>query len=130
MPDDADAVTVVLTTAPDGETAERIARALVGEGLIACANVVPGVTSIYRWEGEVRRDGEVLVVMKTTRGRLAALFGRAAELHPYEVPELLALDVSAGLPAYGRWVADETQAGVRGDGEPPRATRIENAAQE
>jgi len=95
-------------TAPDAETAQRIGRALVDERLIACANVLPGVTSIYRWQGAVHADAEVLVVMKTRGALVSRLMERAAELHPYEVPELLALPVADGLPAYCRWVMDET----------------------
>jgi periplasmic divalent cation tolerance protein len=107
-----DGVRVVLMTAPDAQTAARISRALVDERLVACANLLPGVTSIYRWEGEVEEAGEVLVVMKTRAALLARLLERAAELHPYEVPELLALPVADGLPAYCRWVVQETDGGA------------------
>lgn len=107
-----DGVRVVLMTAPDADTAARISRALVDERLIACANLLPGVTSIYRWEGMVEEAGEVLVVMKTRAALLPRLFERAAELHPYEVPELLALPVLDGLPAYCRWVVQETDGGA------------------
>ncbi|HEX8907058.1 MAG TPA: divalent-cation tolerance protein CutA [Longimicrobiaceae bacterium] len=111
MPDTADAVQVVLMTAPDADAARRISRALVDERLIACANLLPGVTSVYRWEGKVEEAGEVLVVMKTRAALLPRLLARAAELHPYEVPELLALEVTEGLPAYCRWVMEETDNG-------------------
>ena len=100
---------VVLMTVPDGATGERLARALVEERLIACANLVPGVTSVYRWEGEVRSDTELLVVMKTRAGLLERLFERAAALHPYEVPELIALDVVGGSRPYCGWVRAETE---------------------
>ena len=102
---------VVLMTAPDAEIAASVARALVDERLIVCANVLPGVTSIYRWQGAVHADAEVLVVMKTREALVPRLVERAAELHPYEVPELLALPVMDGLPAYCRWVMDETAQG-------------------
>lgn len=95
-------------TAPDPETASRVARALLDERLIACANLLPGVTSLYRWQGEVRSDAEVLVVMKTRAALVPRLMERATALHPYQVPELLALPVAGGLPAYCRWVLDET----------------------
>ncbi|HEX6749486.1 MAG TPA: divalent-cation tolerance protein CutA [Longimicrobium sp.] len=95
-------------TAPDAAAARTLARALVDERLIACANLVPGVTSIYRWEGRVEEAGEVLVVMKTRAALVPRLLARAAALHPYEVPELLALPVDDGLAAYCRWVAEET----------------------
>ena len=103
-----DAVRVVLMTAPDADAARRVARTLVDERLIACANLVPGVTSLYRWQGAVEEAGEVLVVMKTRASLVPRLFERAAALHPYDVPELLALPVSDGLAAYRRWVVEET----------------------
>jgi periplasmic divalent cation tolerance protein len=108
MDDGGGALRVVLMTAPDADTGRRIARALVDERLIACANVLPGVTSIYRWQGAVEEAAEVLVVMKTPAALVPRLFERAAALHPYEVPELLALPVGHGLPAYCRWVMEET----------------------
>lgn len=97
-------------SAPDADTALRVARELVRERLIACASVVPAVTSVYRWEGEVREDAEALVVMKTRTALLPRLFERAAEMHPYQVPELLAGPVATGLAAYCGWVMDETAA--------------------
>jgi periplasmic divalent cation tolerance protein len=104
---------VVLSTVPDRETGVRIARTLVEERLIACANLAPGLTSVYRWQGEVRAEDEQLLLMKTRRARFAALAERLPQLHPYEVPELLALPVEAGLPVYCDWVAGETaEAGV------------------
>ena len=102
-------VLVVLTTAPGPSEARRIARALVEERLAACANVLPGVTSIYWWEGELQEDGETLIVLKTTREGLEELEDRLAELHPYDVPELLALDVVAGLEPYLEWVEGEVR---------------------
>lgn len=99
---------VVFSTAPDAETAARIARALVTERLVACVNVVAGVTSVYRWQGKLEEAAEVLLVMKTVADRIPALAARLKELHPYEVPELLALPVDAALPAYAQWVAAET----------------------
>lgn len=104
----ASAVRTVLMTAPDAEVAEALATVLVEERLAACASVVPGVTSIYRWEGEVQRDQEVLMVLKTTAERLPRLVDRAGGLHPYEVPEILSLPVDGGLDDYLRWVAAET----------------------
>jgi len=121
--DDAAATTVVFSTAPSAGEAERLARALLQERLIACASLVPGVTSLYRWQGAVQKDAEVLMVMKTRRGRVPGLLERLSALHPYEVPEALALPVVDGLPAYCRWVMDETEyeAGQDPAG-PPRAT--------
>lgn len=101
-------VSLVVSTAPDRETGERIVRRLVEERLIACGNLVPGVASVFRWEGEVRREDEVLVLMKARTDSLERLFGRVVELHPYEVPELLSFPVGKGLPAYCGWVVEET----------------------
>lgn len=100
-------VVTVLMTAPDAPTAERIVRRLLDEGLVACGNVLPGATSLYRWEGKVQRDEEVVVVMKSARESAARLLERAEELHPYEVPELLVHDVAGGAAAYLAWVRDE-----------------------
>lgn len=113
MPEGADGdpggeLRVVLTTVPDGRVGEELARRLVEERLIACANLLPGVTSVYRWEGEVARESEVLVLMKTPARRVPELFRRVRELHPYEVPELVALPVEAVGEAYAGWVRDET----------------------
>ena len=99
---------VVLVTAPSAEAAAGIARALVEERLAACGNVVPGLRSIYRWEGKVHDDAEALLVLKTTRSRFPALRDRVLALHPYEVPEVLALPVEAGNEKYLAWVRAET----------------------
>lgn len=98
-------VVVVLVTAPSEESAASIARTLVEEKLLACANLVPAVRSIYRWQGAVHDEREVLLVCKTTRGKLDALKRRLIALHPYDTPELLALPVEAGLEKYLAWVA-------------------------
>lgn len=97
-----------LSTCPDAETAARIARTLVEERLAACVNRIPGVASTYRWQGKIHDDAEVLLVIKTTRERLDDLRQRLAEMHPYEVPELVAFDIAGGLPAYLEWLARET----------------------
>jgi len=97
-------VSVLLMTAPDQEKAAEIARALVTEGLIACANVVPKIRSIYRWEGKVCDEAEVLVIMKAPRAKFEALSQRVRGLHPYTTPELIELDVTRGLPSYLEWV--------------------------
>jgi periplasmic divalent cation tolerance protein len=95
---------VVLITCPDAPTAETIARALVEEGLAACVNLIPGVTSIYRWEGKLCRESEILLAVKTRRRKLAALERRVRALHPYTVPEIVALPIVAGSPAYLEWI--------------------------
>ena len=100
------AVNVVLVTAPSHEVAEQLVNTIVGEKLAACGNIVPAVTSIYRWQGAVQREAEVLIVFKTVRERVPELSARVQELHPYEVPEVLALAVAAGSDEYMRWVAD------------------------
>jgi periplasmic divalent cation tolerance protein len=99
---------VVLATAPDVETAKQIARCLVNERLVACVNVVGNVTSIYRWQGAVEETNEVLLVMKTVQDRVAALMARVKDLHPYEIPEVIALPVETALPAYAAWIVEET----------------------
>jgi periplasmic divalent cation tolerance protein len=102
---------VVLVTAPTPERAAELARALVEERLAACGNVVPGLRSIYRWEGKVQDEAEALLVLKTTRARFAALRDRVLALHPYQVPEVLALPVEAGAERYLGWIASETAQG-------------------
>jgi len=99
---------VCFSTCPDTATAEYIARVLVEDRLAACVNLLPGVRSVYRWEGEVAVDDEVLLMIKTTQDRLPALRDRLVALHPYDVPELVAVTVADGLPAYLRWIADAT----------------------
>jgi periplasmic divalent cation tolerance protein len=97
---------VCLVTCPDVEVGKRLARELLHEKLVACVNVVPGVASLYWWEGQVQEDSEVLLVLKTTEERVDALKERLPQLHPYSVPELLALPVQDGLAPYLRWVAE------------------------
>ena len=99
-------VQVVLCTFPDPQVAAQAARTLVSERLAACANLVPTIRSIYEWEGELKDDAEALAVIKTTAERFPDLEARLAELHPYDVPEILALDVNQGHDGYLRWVAD------------------------
>lgn len=104
-----DAVLVVFCAVPDRATGEAIAEAVVGERLAACVNLLPGVRSVYRWKGAVHRDDEVLAVMKTTAARFEALRARVCALHPYELPEVLAVPSSAGHAPYLAWVRDETR---------------------
>lgn len=96
---------LVLSTFPDVETARRISRQLVEERCAACANLLPAVDSIYWWEGKVERGNETLVFFKTTADRYEALETTLRQLHPYEVPEIIALPLAAGLPEYLEWVA-------------------------
>ncbi len=106
MPDSSGAtgVCVILVTCPSRPVGERIGRALVESRLAACVNILPGVRSIYRWEGKIQRDPEVLLMIKTRRRRLAALQRTVKSLHPYTVPEIIALPVIAGSAAYLAWV--------------------------
>ena len=105
---DPDELVVVLTTVPDRACGERLAGTLVDERTAACGNLLDGVTSIYRWEGEIEKGAELLLLLKTRRALLPELFERVAQLHPYEVPELVALPVDAVSNAYSRWVREET----------------------
>jgi periplasmic divalent cation tolerance protein len=104
-----DTLLVVLTNCPDVEVADRIARTIVEQRLAACVNRLAPVESVYRWQGAVERATEVPLLIKTTRERYAEIEQAIRALHPYEVPEIIAMPVSAGLASYLRWVADETQ---------------------
>lgn len=101
-------ILVVLSTFPSLARATEAADVLVQERLAACVNVVPGLTSIYRWQGGVARDAEVLAVIKTTRARFDELAERLKSLHPYELPEIVAFEAAAGSAAYLDWVRAET----------------------
>jgi len=100
---------VVLITAPSHKIAEMIAKALVEERLAACVNILSSIRSVYRWEGKVCDDREELLIAKTRAGCLDRLGGRVRELHPYEVPEVIALPVEWGSSDYLSWVAGETR---------------------
>lgn len=100
---------VVFTTFASEDDAVRVTRQLVEERLIACANLLPGARSIYRWQAEVKDTHEVVVLMKTRKQDWVALMSRLHELHPYDVPECIALRVAAGAPRYMAWL-DETLA--------------------
>ncbi|MFT3752558.1 MAG: divalent-cation tolerance protein CutA [Paludibacter sp.] len=101
---------LALTTCPDADTAERIAEALVADGLAACVNQLPGVRSIYMWQGRIQRDQEVLLLIKTTQNQLATLAERLKRLHPYELPELIAVPVTGGSAPYLDWLRQNTAA--------------------
>ena len=100
-------VVVVLSTFPSSEKAAEIARQLVDERLCACVNLVPAVRSIYRWQGQIHDDAEVLAIVKTTAERVEALRERLIALHPYELPETIVLPVAAGHAPYLAWVTGE-----------------------
>jgi periplasmic divalent cation tolerance protein len=97
---------LALCTCPDEASAAHVARALVDERLAACVSRVPGLTSTYRWEGKVEEQAEHLLIIKTTTARLPALRERVVALHPYDVPELIALPFADGLPAYLGWLRE------------------------
>lgn len=99
---------VVITTLGSAEDAQTFVRALVDRRLVACGTIVPGARSVYRWEGKIADEQEAVVLLKTRREKWAELLRAAREIHPYKVPELLALAVTDGLPAYLDWVASET----------------------
>jgi periplasmic divalent cation tolerance protein len=99
---------VVFVTAPNEEEAVKMSKDIVEARLAACANIVGSVRSIYRWEGKVQDDAEVLVVLKTRRSLFPQLQTRVKELHSYSVPEVIALPVVGGSEEYLRWIAEET----------------------
>ncbi|HEY6986342.1 MAG TPA: divalent-cation tolerance protein CutA [Rhodanobacteraceae bacterium] len=100
---------IIFCTCPDAAIAARLARTLVDERLAACVNVIGGVVSTYRWQDAVHVDDEVLLVIKTTADRLDAMQSRLAALHPYEVPEMLAIAPSEGAAPYLAWLERETR---------------------
>jgi periplasmic divalent cation tolerance protein len=100
---------VAFSTVAKAEDAERIASELVERRLAACVNIVPGLVSVYRWKGAVERDTEVLLVMKTRGERLEALRQALVDLHPYEVPELVALPIVGGHPPYLAWLDESVR---------------------
>ena len=100
---------LVFTTLPSADKAAELAKALVEERLAACANLLPAVRSIYRWQGKLQDENEVLVLLKTRAEHLERLKLRILELHPYEVPEVLAIPVEAGYQPYLDWLAGETK---------------------
>ena len=100
---------LVFSTFPDAATARAVARTLVTEKLAACVNLLPGLTSLYVWQGELTESEEVLALLKTPRDRYPALENRLRELHPYGVPEIVAVEFAAGLPAYLQWLDGQTR---------------------
>ena len=101
---------LVLTNCPDEATANTIALALVEEKFAACVNILPRVQSVYRWQGAVESASEIPLLIKSTVGRYAELEAAIRARHPYDVPEIIALPITQGLPAYLNWVATETAA--------------------
>jgi periplasmic divalent cation tolerance protein len=99
---------VVITSLPDRAAAEKLADALIAQRVAACVNILAPCRSVYRWKDAVQHDEEHPVLIKTTRERYAALEAAIRALHPYELPEIVAVPIERGLPAYLDWVAAET----------------------
>jgi|ERR1043166_947799 periplasmic divalent cation tolerance protein len=102
----ADKIVLALSTFPDIESARRVSNELVVQKLAACANILPSVESIYRWKGKIEQGNETLVFFKVSEDRQSAFQEKLRSLHPYEVPEIIFLPVTAGLPDYLGWVAE------------------------
>jgi periplasmic divalent cation tolerance protein len=102
-------VLLCLCTCPDADSASTIAATLVEERLAACVNQLPGLRSVYRWHGAVEHAEEVLLLIKTSGDRLEALTARLQTLHPYELPEVIAVEAAGGLAPYLAWVAEQTR---------------------
>jgi periplasmic divalent cation tolerance protein len=100
---------LVLCTCPDQGAANVVATALLEQRLAACVNQVPGIKSLYRWEGRVEKDDEVLLLIKTTADRFAELEAMIRKLHPYELPEIIGVPLSAGSDAYFDWIKTSTR---------------------
>jgi periplasmic divalent cation tolerance protein len=106
-----DQFVVILVTVPDEKIAGQLAHALVEERLVACVNVLPAVRSIYAWKGEICNEGELLCLLKTRRALFDAVRERVLDLHPYEVPEVIALPLVEGSATYLQWLYDTTRPG-------------------
>jgi periplasmic divalent cation tolerance protein len=107
-----DAVRVVLITAPDADVAGTLARTLVDEGLVACVSSVGGVRSVFRWDGKTKETEEVLMIAKASSLAVPAVIDRIVDLHPYSVPEVLALPVETGFTPYLEWVEAHSVGGT------------------
>ncbi|HEX4084146.1 MAG TPA: divalent-cation tolerance protein CutA [Chthoniobacteraceae bacterium] len=103
MPEEA---IIVYCTFPDADAARNAARTLVEQRLAACASILPGVESIYRWKGAIETASEVLLLIKTTSGKYQMLETRILALHPYEVPEIVSVRIDAGNPPYLHWIGE------------------------
>jgi periplasmic divalent cation tolerance protein len=103
---------LVITNVPDLAHAQAIARQMIDLRLAACVNILPAVQSVYRWQGAVEEASEVTLLIKTVRDRYTELESAIKSAHPYQVPEIVALPIAAGLPAYLDWIAQETKKNV------------------
>jgi periplasmic divalent cation tolerance protein len=109
-PADVHGALLVIANAPDASCAARIAETLVEQGLAACVNILTPCQSVYRWQGKIERAEEIPLLVKTRRARYAEVEAAIRTLHPYEVPEIIAVPLHAGLPAYLNWIRTETGA--------------------
>lgn len=100
---------IIYCTCPDIETANKISRLLISQHMAACVNQVPGITSVYEWEGKIEENNEVLLLIKSTEERFASIERLVTEEHPYELPELIAVPVSKGLADYLDWIKQCTK---------------------
>ncbi|SFA94418.1 divalent cation tolerance protein [Collimonas sp. OK607] len=103
---------LILTNLPDAASAQALAQQLAERKLAACVNIMPAVQSVYRWHGAVEQASEVTVLIKSVSSRYAELEIAIKAAHPYELPEIIALPIVAGLPAYLNWITAETQRDV------------------
>lgn len=103
---DATSYRIVLCTCPDMGTAEDLAKRLVASRLAACVNILPGLTSVYEWKGEVESETELLLLAKTTEASYPALENTLRQAHPYELPEIVCVPIVAGLRGYLEWIED------------------------
>jgi periplasmic divalent cation tolerance protein len=99
-------VLIAFCTFPNAEVAEKVANTVVEQHLAACANILPGIRSVYRWEGKVESADEVLVLFKLAAPRYAEFESKIRSVHPYEVPEIIAVPIKNGLPTYLEWVKE------------------------
>ncbi|MEK7811844.1 MAG: divalent-cation tolerance protein CutA [Pseudomonadota bacterium] len=106
-------ILMVFTNLPDRATAERVAACLVTAQVAACVTVLAECMSVYRWQGKVEQASEVPLMIKSSRAAYSRLEAELRKLHPYELPEIIALPVTAGLPEYLNWVSQETQARIK-----------------
>ncbi len=95
---------LILSTCPDQPTAEKLARLLVEKKLVACVNILPGLTSIYHWQGEIETASECLLMAKTEKQHYQSIENTIHEHHPYELPEIIAVSIDRGLPEYLQWI--------------------------
>ena len=102
------AISVVFSTIDSNDNALSIAEILVNERIAACVNILPAVTSVYRWQSQVHKDPELLMIIKTKTDKLEQLISRLEEIHPYEVPEIVSFPIESGLNSYLDWVVEQT----------------------